>query len=157
MAKTVSGAVADMFISLGENVGKMQNPLGDIMQIMGNTLITLGKQLIITSELIASITKALTTALGGFAGAGIAVGIGLIAAGSFLKNAIPQFAEGGIVTGPTLGMIGERGPEVIFPLDRLREFMTGGSSQVVVLETRVRGDDLYLINSRTAARRGRAY
>jgi hypothetical protein len=67
------------------------------------------------------------------------------------------FQHGGIITGPTMALMGEKGPEVVLPLDRLREFMTGGGSQVVVLETRVRGDDLYLINSRTAARRGRAY
>jgi hypothetical protein len=29
---------------------------------------------------------------------------------------IPYLAEGGIVTGPTLAMIGERGPEAVIPL-----------------------------------------
>lgn len=32
---------------------------------------------------------------------------------------IPMLAEGGIVTGPQLAMIGERGPEAVIPLDRL--------------------------------------
>lgn len=31
---------------------------------------------------------------------------------------IPMLAEGGIVTGPTLAMIGERGPEAVVPLNR---------------------------------------
>lgn len=31
---------------------------------------------------------------------------------------IPMLAEGGIVTGPTLALIGERGPEAVVPLDR---------------------------------------
>lgn len=31
---------------------------------------------------------------------------------------IPKLAAGGIVTGPTLAMIGERGPEAVVPLDR---------------------------------------
>jgi hypothetical protein len=31
---------------------------------------------------------------------------------------IPMLAEGGIVTGPTLAMIGEQGPEAVVPLDR---------------------------------------
>ena len=31
---------------------------------------------------------------------------------------IPMLAEGGIVTGPTLAMIGERGPEAVIPLNR---------------------------------------
>jgi hypothetical protein len=31
---------------------------------------------------------------------------------------MPPGAEGGIVTGPTLAMIGERGPEAVVPLGR---------------------------------------
>jgi hypothetical protein len=31
---------------------------------------------------------------------------------------IPELADGGIVTGPTLAMIGERGPEAVIPLNR---------------------------------------
>jgi hypothetical protein len=33
---------------------------------------------------------------------------------------IPMLADGGIVTGPTLAMIGEAGPEAVIPLDRAR-------------------------------------
>ena len=32
---------------------------------------------------------------------------------------LPKFAEGGLVTGPTVGLIGESGPELVVPLDRL--------------------------------------
>lgn len=32
---------------------------------------------------------------------------------------IPQFAEGGIVTKPTVGLVGEAGPEAIIPLNRM--------------------------------------
>ena len=32
-------------------------------------------------------------------------------------NQIPQFAEGGVVTQPTVAMIGEKGPEAVVPLD----------------------------------------
>ena len=31
---------------------------------------------------------------------------------------LPKFAKGGVVTGPTIGMIGERGPEAIIPLSK---------------------------------------
>jgi len=34
-----------------------------------------------------------------------------------LMGMIPQFADGGIISGPTLAVVGERGPEVIIPLD----------------------------------------
>ena len=36
-----------------------------------------------------------------------------------IGNVIPGFAKGGIVTQPTIGMIGEAGPEAIIPLDKL--------------------------------------
>jgi phage-related minor tail protein len=31
---------------------------------------------------------------------------------------LTEFATGGIVTGPTIGLVGEAGPEAIIPLDR---------------------------------------
>ena len=43
------------------------------------------------------------------------------------------FAEGGLVTGPTLGVIGEAGPEMVIPLDRLGGM--GGQTVVNVTVT----------------------
>jgi hypothetical protein len=42
----------------------------------------------------------------------------------------PQMAEGGIVTSPTLALIGERGPEAVVPLGR-----GGGMGPAVVIQT----------------------
>ena len=39
---------------------------------------------------------------------------------------IPGFANGGIVTGPTLAMVGEKGPEAIIPLSQLGNMSGGG-------------------------------
>ena len=39
---------------------------------------------------------------------------------------IPGFADGGIVTGPTLAMVGEKGPEAIIPLSQLGNMGGGG-------------------------------
>ena len=36
------------------------------------------------------------------------------------RNSIPRMADGGIVTSPTLALIGEAGPEAVVPLDRMR-------------------------------------
>jgi hypothetical protein len=44
---------------------------------------------------------------------------------------IPMLAAGGIVTGPTLAMIGEAGPEAVIPLDRMSQ-MGGGGSNVTI-------------------------
>jgi hypothetical protein len=53
---------------------------------------------------------------------------------------IPMLANGGIVTGPTLAMIGEAGPEAVIPLDRMGSMggnnvtinVNGGDPQAVV-------------------------
>jgi hypothetical protein len=42
----------------------------------------------------------------------------IIGGRGFSVPQIPELAEGGIVTGPTLAMIGERGPEAVIPLNR---------------------------------------
>jgi TP901 family phage tail tape measure protein len=44
---------------------------------------------------------------------------------------IGMFAQGGIVTAPQIGLVGEAGPEAIIPLDRLGQF--GGGGQVINL------------------------
>lgn len=43
---------------------------------------------------------------------------------------IPMLGDGGIVTGPTLALIGERGPEAVVPLDRAGGM--GGSVQIII-------------------------
>ena len=43
---------------------------------------------------------------------------------------IPMLANGGIVTGPTLAMIGEAGPEAVIPLDRMGSM--GGGNNVTI-------------------------
>jgi hypothetical protein len=54
--------------------------------------------------------------------------IPVIGGKSWKAPRIPELAEGGIVTGPTLAMIGEKGPEAVIPLDR----MMGGNITVNV-------------------------
>lgn len=39
---------------------------------------------------------------------------------------IPELAQGGIVTGPTIALIGEAGPEAVVPLDRMNSMGGGG-------------------------------
>uniref|UniRef100_UPI00404816B1 hypothetical protein n=1 Tax=Flavobacterium sp. TaxID=239 RepID=UPI00404816B1 len=46
---------------------------------------------------------------------------------------IPELAEGGIVTSPTLAMIGEgRGPEAVIPLSKMGQFGMGGGGGITV-------------------------
>jgi hypothetical protein len=44
---------------------------------------------------------------------------------------LPRLAEGGITTGPTIAMIGEKGPEAVIPLDRLGS-MGGNTINITV-------------------------
>ncbi len=50
---------------------------------------------------------------------------------TFLGGAT-QMASGGIITAPTLGLVGEAGPEAVIPLDRLGTLGGGGSTNVTV-------------------------
>jgi len=46
---------------------------------------------------------------------------------------IPMLAQGGIVTSPTLALIGEgNGPEAVIPLNRMGEFGMGGGGNVTI-------------------------
>lgn len=49
---------------------------------------------------------------------------------SFGVPDIPMLANGGIVTGPTLALIGEAGPEAVIPLDRMGSM--GGGANVTI-------------------------
>lgn len=77
------------------------------------------------------------------------------ATGSFvdtLFGMVPLFAEGGIVTKPTLGVIGESGPEAVVPLDR---FNAANREIRVVIEGELKGDTIYLANKRATINRNK--
>ena len=83
-----------------------------------------------------------------FAGFGIATGF-IAAATSIVEGigAMP-FANGGIVSGPTIGLIGEyagarNNPEVVAPLNKLRSMLDDGDRGVGRVEFEVRGDRLF--------------
>ena len=59
---------------------------------------------------------------------GVAMGVGMVSTLIATLMSMPKFAEGGVVSQPTVGLFGEAGPEAIIPLDRL-ERMLGTSEQ----------------------------
>ena len=70
---------------------------------------------------------------------------------------LPQFSSGGIVSGPTLGLVGEypgarTNPEVIAPLDKLRGMLGG---QAVQVTGKISGRDILLTSERNAIDRNR--
>ena len=75
------------------------------------------------------------------------------------KEMIPAFADGGIISGPTVGLMGEypgaaSNPEVVAPLDKLKSMM-GTGEQNIIVEGRLVGNDIYLSNERTKFNRNR--
>ena len=88
--------------------------------------------------------------------AGLASGLAKTA----FSSLIPAFADGGIVSGPTVGLMGEYAgagagnPEVIAPLNKLKGMM-GSGQQNVVVEGRINGNDIWLSNSKTNGQRNR--
>ncbi len=96
----------------------------------------------------------------------IAGGLALIALAGAIKGkmsqvggeggSIPAMAEGGIVTGPTLALIGEgRESEAVIPLSKLNTMMQGGGGQNVVVTGRISGSDILLSNERASRNRTR--
>ena len=50
-----------------------------------------------------------------------------------LKAVIRGLAEGGIVTSPTMALVGEAGPEAVVPLDRAGAFGFGGDAEQTII------------------------
>ena len=76
--------------------------------------------------------------------------------------AIPKFADGGIVSGTTLGIMGEyagarNNPEVIAPLDKLKGMLSdvGPGESGFVAETKLRGQDILVAVNRASAYKNR--
>ncbi len=79
----------------------------------------------------AATVSAATAASGAIALASFETALGTSIVTATTALATP-FAEGGIVTGPTLALIGEAGDEAVIPLDRADDFMSGNSRPMVV-------------------------
>ena len=76
-------------------------------------------------------------------------------------SGIPEFANGGIVSSPTLGLMGEypgarSNPEVIAPLDKLKSMIGGGQTNVNITGGfKLQGQDLVLALQRADRNRTR--
>jgi len=86
----------------------------------------------------------------------IAIGaLGAAQIGTIASTPLPAFADGGIVSGPTVGLMGEyaganTNPEVIAPLNKLKD-MIGG--QTVQVQGMISGEDIFLSNDRYSRRK----
>ena len=72
---------------------------------------------------------------------------------------IPKLSSGGIVTGPTMALIGEGNEsEAVLPLSKLNSMMNnnGGGVQKVEVFGRISGNDIFLANQRGSITRFRS-
>jgi hypothetical protein len=78
------------------------------------------------------------------------------------KGKVLGLATGGLVTGPTMALVGEgagttaSNPEVVAPLDKLKGMINGGGSQQVEVYGRISGNDIFISNQRGSLNRQRS-
>ena len=145
---TMVADVATGAMTVGEMVKQMA--LQTIKSVIG----------MVKANVIANATNPLNPAniaSGGLASPALIVA-GLSLVEGFLNQAM-AFANGGIVSGPTLGLVGEypgarTNPEVIAPLDKLRSMM-GGMGGNVIVTGRLDGRDILLSSERSTIDRYR--
>ena len=133
--------------------GLMQGTL-NFKQMMGDAL----KSVLARAVALLAVFGILTALTGGVGGAFFESVGGLknfMSAGFNLPTGV--FADGGIVSGPTLGLVGEypgakTNPEVIAPLDKLRGMLGGQHVQVT---GKISGRDILLTSERNAIDRNR--
>jgi len=133
----------------GANFGKsMMGAIANFMQSVGAALVTTAiaskafKELIFKEPLAAA-----------------AAGVALVAGAAILRAQLSQgpkytaFADGGIVSGPTLGLMGEypgasTNPEIIAPLDKLKGMLNTGDNTGYIASTQIQGRDLAIVLER---------
>ena len=153
---TIQSGVSDMIAGLAQTIATGGNVMdafkgmiGGFMQDIGKQFIQFGiAELIFATLLAQPPTPPQAIAL-------VAAGALLVALGAQISSskkkmassgsageaiAVPAMAKGGIVTGPTLALIGEAGPEAVVPLDKLGgmganrgEFILRGQDLVLAL------------------------
>jgi hypothetical protein len=147
IAENIKGNLTNAFSNLFTGLMNGTQSFGDFMkQVLTDLLIQLAS-MAAAFAVISLLLPGSSVATGGF--------------GAFMKGGlgIPQFAAGGIVSGPTLAMVGEysgasTNPEVIAPLDKLQSMM-GGAGGNVTVTGRISGRDILLSNERANFERNR--
>jgi len=157
-ANAVGGAVAGAFQNMGN---KLVSSLG--LADEGFQGFVKGMASTVTELISMLLAQSIASAIASAGGSALATGPAAVftqptfiatAVGGVLSAfaAIPKFAEGGIVSGPTLGLMGEysgakSNPEVIAPLNKLKGMIKDETSGggVGVLSHRIKGSDLVIM------------
>lgn len=147
----LSGAFHDVAGSVGEAAAAWLNWIGNLLSAVSQAIPALMSLAAAKKAEATANTAAMATGAGSAVASVPLVGpvLALSAIASVLAAImnLPKFAKGGVISGPTLGLMGEytgaaHNPEVIAPLNTLRQYIQpatlGGD-----VEFRLRGRDLY--------------
>jgi hypothetical protein len=171
VAETAGNAFSALGQSIVDSMGLASTGLEGFVGVMMQTLVKLGTMIL--QQIIMNQASAMASAVAGATQSGAATGPAAIfttpafiatAVGGVLAAfaAIPKFAAGGIVSGPTMGLMGEypgakSNPEVIAPLSKLQGMLDQGNGGGGAMsgEFVLRGQDLVVALQRAEKQRNR--
>lgn len=158
---SISSGLSNMASAMGEAIATGQN-LGmvigkSLLAAMANFMRALGEMFVKTGVAKLAFDEAIIK-IGG-APLAIAAGFALIAGSAAMtaklqqKNQPRAFADGGVIYGPTLGLMGEyagasANPEIVAPLDKLKSLIQPSTGNMIA-ETRIDGRDLVILVKNT--------
>jgi hypothetical protein len=162
MSQAVEQLSEEIAISLGETLGMalagqgngIEGFIQSVVGSLGSFIKTVGKMLIAYGISVEKFKAAFLNPA-----AAVVAGVAMVALGTAVSSQIkkgpgvPAFADGGIVSGPTLGLMGEypgarSNPEVIAPLDKLKTLMKPDQTSGFVASTTIQGRDLAIVLDR---------
>lgn len=141
MAQSVAGFVEHTFNQVMSGTQTFSEVMRDMLKNLVKQIAVMIAQFVILNTIFGS------------------MGVGGLSLGKFIGQGlgIPQFAGGGIVSGPVIAQVGEysgasHNPEVIAPLDKLQSMMGG---QAVQVTGKISGRDILLTSERNSIDRNR--
>jgi hypothetical protein len=119
-----AGALVGIYATVASGYAAVSGALIGILTAVGTFVM----------GVLSAIAAALTATVFGIPWAGaILAGVVLIGLAISAASGLIELAEGGIVTSPTMALIGEKGPEAVIPLDQLGK-QGGPTQQTIIVE-----------------------
>ena len=167
MGESIKGTFSQMGSSIAQSLGAGESALGTFAGVLIETAMTaLGASLATTMGFGAESAGATAKSMGPLAAfvlPALLAGAAVAVKGAFSKVEKPKkFAAGGIVSTPTMGLMGEypgarSNPEVIAPLDKLKGMIGDRNNQQVQVggSFTLKGQDLVVALQRANKQRNR--